>query len=631
MSTSESADTSVVRASTGIEPAPHHTSLALADRRGRHDLVLALSIALLALAVFSLLSLRIPIASEVRYIEAAREMVESGDWTVPHLAYVPYFEKPILLYWAAALSQLIAGDSLVAARLPSILASTVSVLVAFAFARRLGGRVSPPRAALILLGSGYFLMFGSVLITDPLFAMWLWAAWYCYWESLQRSSRAWKWGFWACVSLGFMTKGPLSIILVLGSIGLFHVVDTPWPSERRGWWRDWTVRVLQGARTTWRESKPWIGAVVLLAINLPWSFLVLARDARFLEFFYVRENFKAFFDGSVHHRQPVGFYGEVILAAFVPWSLLVIIGLFSSLRTQVVESVRGRRDGPARDPADRLRAYLAAIVVFTLLFLQVSSAKLASYILPILPAMALLAVDAWSRAEPRRLKWFRWALFANSIVLVAAMAVYASKESETVRHALETVAPSVRTLVIGALAFAATGLLAGGATALLGRLWTGIAICGASVVGLVITVSPRLGDLNLGLNAARLASIVAERETPGDLVVASSQFLRDYTIHLAVRHRIGYLGAVRELGMGHFAESTPSSTRVPDDPYRVSAETLPDHPWLFTRERLIGEWRSTRRIWLICPQKIVDELARAGIEMHLLGSDGEALLYSNRK
>src|SRR5262245_13756359 len=56
----------------------------------------------LAAAVFAVVSLRPLTRSEFRYVEAGAEMAVDGDWTVPHLAYVPYFEKPILSYWVEA-------------------------------------------------------------------------------------------------------------------------------------------------------------------------------------------------------------------------------------------------------------------------------------------------------------------------------------------------------------------------------------------------------------------------------------------------------------------------------------------------------------------------------------------------
>lgn len=583
----------------------------------------------LGLAIFCLFSLRVPVSSEVRYIESAREMVESGDWTVPHLAYVPYAEKPILLAWTSALSRLIAGDSRVAVRLPSILAATASLLVTFLVGLRLGGIRLATRGALVLLGSSYFLLLGTVLTTDTLFSFWLWAAWYCNWEQLQRPRRAWPWAFWTCVSLGFMTKGPLSLILVLGSIGVFHIVETPLDRSAGRSMRAWASRVAQGVRSTWKAIHPGLGALVFLAINLPWTILVSRRDLRLLEFFYVRENFRAFFNGSIHHRQNLGFYPEVIFISFVPWSIPALAALAAALYAQTVGRIRGREPSDASRPAQRLRVYLAVVVCFTLLFLESSSAKLATYILPVLPAMTLLCVDQWSLVEARRPAWLRWGLLATALALSAGAGVYLAVGGAKVEEVFAAIEPAFRSVTIGALVATAVGLLIGGILVARGRLWRGLAVSGVTFTAFCAFVSLSLPDLRVGLNASAIAQIVSQREQPGDLIITNSDFVQDYSIQLALHHRISYVGNTHELGMGHFVEVTPPSEPVPIEPYDINGENLPANPWLYSHARLAERWRSGRRVWLIChPEDLEALLQRAG-PAYLIAQDGKVHLYSN--
>ncbi len=66
------------------------------------------------------------IPDEVRYAEIAREMAESGDWVVPRLNGIRYFEKPPLGYWLTALSMKTFGYNAFSARLPSALSVAVS-------------------------------------------------------------------------------------------------------------------------------------------------------------------------------------------------------------------------------------------------------------------------------------------------------------------------------------------------------------------------------------------------------------------------------------------------------------------------------------------------------------------------
>jgi 4-amino-4-deoxy-L-arabinose transferase-like glycosyltransferase len=576
-----------------------------------------------------LLSLRIPVSSEIRYIEAAREMLESGDWVVPHLGYVPYLEKPILLYWAAAFSRWIGGDGSIAIRLPSILAATGMLWITFLAAARLRGPRFATRATLVLLGSIYFVMFGSALTTDPLFAFWLWAAWYCHWVSLQSARTAWKWAFWLCLSLGFMTKGPLALILVLGSIGTFHVVTAPGGSQA-GFVARARERILQGLRAGWNATRPWIGLVVFAATNLPWTILAYRRDPRLLEFFYVRENFQAFFDGEIHHSENWLFYAGVVCVALVPWTLPGLVGVLRAAWAGF-SALRGSEQSSSAAPAaDRFRAYLFVVVAFTLAFLEISSAKLGSYILPIVPPLMLLVVDEWSNALERGSRWLRWVPAANAALFVVGGTVYSFVDKETVAAFWDGLDDHIHARMACVVGGAALGICAGGIAALLGRFWLGCALTGITMSAAAIVVSGHIPELRQGRNGGNMARLVAEREASGDLVVVSSKFVQDYTVQLALKHRVGYLGHTHELGMGHHVECTPPADGLPVTPYHVDGENTPQNKWLFTEKRLIDEWGGGRRIWLICTQALVPKLESGGAVLHPIAADGPTLLFSNR-
>ena len=75
-------------------------------------------------------------SDEAYYAQAAREMIDRGDWLTPHYNGEVRFEKPVLYYWLAAATYAVAGTSPAAARLPSALAGVGLALLAFACARR---------------------------------------------------------------------------------------------------------------------------------------------------------------------------------------------------------------------------------------------------------------------------------------------------------------------------------------------------------------------------------------------------------------------------------------------------------------------------------------------------------------
>ena len=366
---------------------------------------------------------------------------------------------------------------------------------------------------------------------------------------------------------------------------------------------------------------------VTLALNLPWTLAVLQRDPRFLEFFYVRENFRAFFDGRVNHAQPFYFYIGVLFVAFVPWSLPCSAAMVLALRQRCVAAWRG----PARDareaPGTELRTYLGAIVLFTLAFLQASSSKLGTYVLPILPALAILIVDCWRARLDAPPAWLRWSLLFGALGAIVAGAISLARVADR----LEAIPVELRQHFSVVLALTALGLLAGGVLALRGRFWAGIATSGIALAGLLVLGSASLESLGLVHNVQRFALRIAACAEPDDLVLTSRQFGQDYTLQLTLRRRIGLCGEARELGMGHFAEVTSPEVPIPVAPYKVSGDNLPENRWLYTHERLVQELRGPRRVWFLGSAREVDALLAEGLPLRVVDSLWNVSVVTNVK
>jgi 4-amino-4-deoxy-L-arabinose transferase-like glycosyltransferase len=560
-------------------------------------------------AVFALVSQRPLTHSEFRYVEAGAEMAAGGDWVVPHLAYVPYFEKPILAYWVEAAALLAFGTGVIAVRLQAILSCVGMLYLTYALGRSVRGRAFGVGAAALLLSSVYFTGMGSAVTTDPLFSALLVLAWYAFRRHDVDPTGRWIWLFWTAVGLAVLTKGPLAIVFVGLSIGAYLA--------------------LSGRLRDVKATRPWRGAAVLLAINLPWSLLVWARDPRFLEFFYVRQNFQAFFNGRINHPGPPWYYVSWLLLAMFPFVLLGAWALGSELWTTFAAAAR-RRFGSAAESPDPARLYVACMLLPPLLFLSVSSSKLGTYFLPLVPAVALLFAGWIADRLERPTGFVRWALLVQTAVLAVGLPI--AMHLMTSRPELADKIVEHRVVFGCAVAMMAVGFGVGGVAMARRRIVLGMAVASAATTAGVLCALPAIDVLATEYDAAVLMPRLIAARGPGERVILAGPCSEDFSVVLALGERVAIWGASRELGMGHFAEVTPPSTPIPADPYDVGGPKLPlpANPWLFDDARLAAAWNGAERAWFVGKESDLERLRATGLCAHVFVANDSRVIATNQ-
>ncbi len=308
-------------------------------------------------------------ADEPRYAQVAREMLERSDWVTPTLQGRPWLEKPALYYWEAMLSFRAAGVSDRAARLPGACDAVLLVAGVYFFLRRFrpGSELD---GALITAGSAGVIGFAHAAATDmPLAAAFSIAllAWYAWHESGRRVYLA---AFYVFLALGTLAKGPVAPALCAVIIFIFAAAK-----------RDWQVI----PRALWIP-----GIVLYLAVTLPWYVAVQLRNPGFFRFFVLEHNFARFSEDIYHHHQPFWFYLPVFLLAMMPWTIALIVAVAERIRLIWSE---GKEAGACSGTEDSWALFLLIWMLAPVLFFSASQSKLPGYILPAVPAGALLVAE----------------------------------------------------------------------------------------------------------------------------------------------------------------------------------------------------------------------------------------------
>jgi 4-amino-4-deoxy-L-arabinose transferase-like glycosyltransferase len=316
--------------------------------------------ALLAVVWFATLSAR-PLFNpdEGRYAEIPREMLSGGDWVIPHLNGLAYIEKPPLQYWATALSYRLLGPSPFAARLYTALTAVGTVFLAWLAAGRLWGANAARRAVAVLCGMLMFVVLGQLLTLDMSLTFYLTLSLTAFLLA-QRAIQPRRWMLlaWAAAGCGVLTKGLVAAAIPGAVLMLYSAYS-----------RDFTP---------WRRLSLTWGLPLFLIITVPWHWLAARRLADFLQFFFVHEHLARYLSPIADRQEPWWFFAGVFLAGSVPWTLPALRVLGGGWR---------RRAPPAEfDP----NLFLWIWVVFIGVFFSLSDSKLMPYILPLMPALALL-------------------------------------------------------------------------------------------------------------------------------------------------------------------------------------------------------------------------------------------------
>ena len=334
-------------------------------------------------------------ADEPRYAQVAREMLERHDWVTPTLGGSPWLEKPPLYYWQAMLAFSVFGVSDVAARIPSAVDATLLVIVVHLFFRRFRRGVEVDAALITascagIVGYARAASMDMALTAAFSIGMLMWCAW------RDRGKKIYLAAFYSCMALGMLAKGPVAPLLAALVIVMFACVTREWRSIRN---------------TIWLP-----GILLFCAIALPWYVAVQMRNPQFFREFILQHNFARFSTNLYHHPEPFWYYLPVGALALVPWIVFVIAALVESVRTWIAE----RKAPPAQHDLElQFRLFACCWLLVPVVFFSLSQSKLPGYILPAVPAGAVLLADYLLQRFEYEVPVSKWLAVVHAVVASA--------------------------------------------------------------------------------------------------------------------------------------------------------------------------------------------------------------------
>lgn len=348
---------------------------------------LAAVLALAAVMFFARLGARALWSSEFRWAEIAREMHLTGRYFWPTINGRVYYDKPLGSYWLVLGAAWLTGAvDETAARLPCAIAGLLGVWLLVVIARRLYDRRTALLAGVVLATSFSFVFFARHASADVETVTGELGALALFLRNEERQDGWWVFGLWLVMAATSLTKGLLGFVLPLMVIGLYSVLADGWAElwrrlargglgERIGW----LIR-----RNRWLFDWKSIMAIALAGAIYYLPFAISAArtgSEKGLEMVY-RENVVRFFH-PFDHRGAVYLYVYVIFALMMPWSAFLPAALAEAHRT----------GGPPQ-VAPRSNRFTLVYFWATFIFFTLSGSRRSYYLLPILPAGALLVARA---------------------------------------------------------------------------------------------------------------------------------------------------------------------------------------------------------------------------------------------
>jgi 4-amino-4-deoxy-L-arabinose transferase-like glycosyltransferase len=555
------------------------------------DLVI-LTLLLLVFYTFWLGSYPLFTPDEGRYSEVAREMVVTGDYITPRVNGVAFLDKPVLYYWLQAAAILLFGVKEWALRLFPVLSGILGCLVTYICGRHLFDRRTGLISAIILATTPLYFGGAHYANLDLEVAVWISCALLFFITGIQNTDPARRYfllAAYAFSAFAFLTKGLIGIAFPALIAGTWIILR----------WRSQTLNILRNIHLI-------KGIVLFTAIVLPWYILVQKANPEFLHYFFITQQVTRFIStGTFNNPTPFWFYVPIVLIGFFPWTSFLFQALKHALRDIRQSRIEYQTE-----------LYLILWLSIVFIFFSIPRSKTITYILPILPALALLVGRylslVWNNANQSSVyrgivslviisvlfftgllmvPYFHWDILSTAftpylyvfaiIVIINAIVAFCLKNKKTL-FTLFTITTSCSILLLLTLTFGATHLNKN------------------SVKPLVLN----------------LKTIIR----PEDEVITYFKFPQDVPIYLERRVTI-----VADWNSSHILEN--------DNWQRELWYGMPfqdTSSWLINEDTFWERWNNSNRVFVFLKQSYFEQFKKQASQYFFIGEHNNILLLSNQ-
>ena len=591
----------------------------------------------------------------------AANMLHSHDWVTARLDGVTYLEKSPLIYWTMAASYAVFGVRDWSARLPLALLVVVLCWVTARFSAWAFGNAAGLYSGLTIATCVGLFLFTRILIPDAqltlVIALAMWAFLRTQDDDESRP-RSWAAVFGACLGIGLLLKGLISVVFPLGAIIVYFAITR----QLFSW-------------SSWKRLRPFTGIVIMLVIAAPWHILATLRNPPyfvfsmhsgpgdykgFLWFYFMNEHVLRFLNMRYprdYDTVPRLLFWSLHLVWLFPWSFY-----FPAIAREMA-SRGGNHDAAAENPlssrakhasaesrdlvldfdsaprsgatrATRTRLLALCWIGFVMVFFTFSTTQ-EYYSLPIYPALALLIGAALASEDEKTLRWVQWGTKAVAITTALAVITIAIILFDT-RHvrALGEIAssleqnPDMYTLSMGhigdltlrSFAYLRLPLIMAGVALLLGTIgawmWSGQRRRSAVALACMMVLffhAARVAMVSFDnyLGSYPLASAL-EAAPPGNLIEADTYYSFSSVFFYTNRTALLVNGRINNLEYGSNA---------------------PGAPQVFIGDAdFVGLWTSPQRYYLLAYGTSIphyQDIVGAG-RMHVVKESGGNFLMSNQ-